>query len=104
MTLLMTHLMKVQVTEFAPYGSPVVVAIVEPRYTLPGAAEPLWKQVSAHFPARPVMLVSTEANGFRAWAPFQTGQLLALLQLETLELHEVDLSLPPVREDEALPF
>ena len=96
--------MRVQITEFAPHGSPVVVAIVEPRYTVTGAAEPVWKRVSAHFPARPVMLVSIEPNGFRAWAPFQTAQLLALLQLETLALRELDLSLPPEREDEALPF
>ena len=96
--------MRAQVTEFAPHGSPVVVAIVEPRYTRAGAAEPVWKQVAAHFPARPVMLVSVEPNGFRAWAPFQTGQLLALLQLETLALREIDLSLPPPRVDEPLPF
>lgn len=96
--------MKIQITEFAPHGSTVVVAIVDPRYTVSGAAEPVWKKVSAHFPARPVMLVSIEPNGFRAWAPFQTGQLLALLQLETLALREIDLELPPHREDEALPF
>lgn len=96
--------MRIQVTEFAPHGSSVVVAIVEPRYTVPGAAEPVWKDVSAHFPALPVMLVSVEPNGFRAWAPFQTARLLALLQLETLALREIDLSVPPMREDEPLPF
>jgi hypothetical protein len=50
------------------------------------------------------MLVSIERNGFRAWAPFQTGKLLALLQLETLALREIDLSLPPPDKDEPLPF
>ncbi|MDB5747896.1 MAG: hypothetical protein JWP72_2744 [Massilia sp.] len=96
--------MRVQITEFAPHGSPVLVAIVDPRYTLKGAAEPLWKKVSTHFPARPVMLVSIEPNGFRAWAPFQTGRLLALLQLETLALREIDLAVPPPGKDELLPF
>ena len=96
--------MKVQVTEFAPHGSPIVVAIVASRYTRSGAAQPVLKQVQAHFPERPVMLVSVERNGFRAWAPFQTGKLLALLQLETLALREIDLSLPPPEKDEPLPF
>lgn len=95
--------MKVQVTEFAPHGSPIVVAIVDSRYTLGSAAEPALRQLQAHFPGRPAMLVSVEPNGFRAYAPFQTGQLLALLQLESLSLRELDLSLPP-EKDEPLPF
>ena len=96
--------MRIRVTQFAPHGSPIVVAIVDSRLTVKGAAEPVLRKVAAHFPFQPVMLVSVEPNGFRAYAPFQTGELLALLQLETLELRELDLSLPPEREDEALPF
>ena len=96
--------MKIHVTEFAPHGSPIVVAIVDSPYTLDGAAEAVWRQVAAWFPTRPVMLVSVEPNGFRAYAPFQTGELLALLQLETLTLQEIDVSLPPPEKDEALPF
>jgi hypothetical protein len=96
--------MKVQVTQFAPHGSIIGVALVPSRYTLAGEAEPMLKAVAAHFPGRPVMLVSVEPNGFRAYAPFQTGQLLALLQLETLALREIDLSVPAPRQDEPLPF
>ena len=96
--------MKVQVTEFAPHGAPIVVALVDSPYTVAGAAEPVARQVQAHFPTRPVMLVSVEPNGFRAWAPFQTGQLLALLQLESLTLREIDLALPPPEQDAPLPF
>ena len=96
--------MKVQVTEFAPHGSPIVVAIVDSPHTLDGAAEAVWRQVAAHFPTRPVMLVSVEPNGFRAYAPFQTGELLALLQLESLRLREIDVSAPPPEKDEPLPF
>ena len=48
--------------------------------------------------------VSIELNGFRAYAPFQTGELLALLQLETLAFQEIDISLPAPESDEPLPF
>ena len=96
--------MKVQVATFAPHGSPIVVAIVDSAFTVKGAAEPVLKKIGAHFPTHPIMLVSIEPNGFQAYAPFQTGQLLALLQLETLRLSEIDLALPPPERDEPLPF
>lgn len=95
--------MRIQVTQFAPHGSPIVVAIVESRLTVQGAAEPVLKKVAEHYPARPVMLVSVEPNGFRAYAPFQTGELLALLQLETLAFEEIDISVP-APDDAPLPF
>jgi len=50
------------------------------------------------------MLVSVERDGFGAYAPFQTHTLLALLQLEHLTLHELDLDVPPAEKDEPLPF
>ena len=90
--------------EFAPHGAPIIVAIVESRWTLKGAAEPVLKKVAAHFPSRPVMLVSIEPNGFRAYAHFQTAQLLALLQLEELAFEEIDISLPAPENDAPLPF
>jgi hypothetical protein len=96
--------MRIHVTQFAPHGSPIVVALVESGLTVRGAAEPVLKKVAQHFPAQPVMLVSIEPNGFRAYAPFQTGELLALLQLETLEFQEIDISLPAPERDVPLPF
>jgi len=90
--------------EFAPHGAPIIVAIVESRWTLKGAAEPVLKKVAAHFPSRPVMLVSIEPNGFRAYAHFQTAQLLVLLQLEELAFEEIDISLPAPENDAPLPF
>ncbi|KQQ87225.1 hypothetical protein [Massilia sp. Leaf139] len=95
--------MRVQVTQFAPHGSPIVVAVVASAFTLKDAAEPVLKKVAEHYPALPVMLVSIEPNGFRAYAPFQTGELLALLQLEQLHFEEIDISLPP-EDDAPLPF
>jgi hypothetical protein len=96
--------MRVRVTQFAPHGSPIVVAIVDSGMTVKGAAEPVLKKVAEHFPFQPVMLVSVEPNGFRAFAPFQTGELLALLQLETLAFQEIDISLPAPGKDGPLPF
>ena len=96
--------MKIRVTQFAPHGSPIVVAIVDPALTVKGAAEPVLKKVAEHFPFLPVMLVSIQPNGFRAYAPFQTGELLALLQLEQLRFREIDISLPAPEDDEPLPF
>ena len=96
--------MRIRVTQFAPHGSPIVVAIVDSKLTVKAAAEPVLKKVAAHFPFQPVMLVSVEPNGFRAYAPFRTGELLALLQLETLEFQELDISLPAPGNDGPLPF
>lgn len=96
--------MRIQVTQFAPHGSPIVVALVDSGLTVKGAAEPVLKKVAEHFPYLPIMLVSIERNGFRAYAPFQTAQLLALLQLETLEFEEIDISLPAPESDAPLPF
>jgi hypothetical protein len=53
-------------------------------------------------PAVPVMLVSIEDNGLRAYAPFETHVLLALIQLENLQLETLDLSTPI--PEPALPF
>ena len=48
------------------------------------------------------MLVSIEDNGMRAYAPFETHVLLALIQLENLRLESMDLG-QPIPEVE-LPF
>lgn len=96
--------MRIQVTQFAPHGSPIVVAIVDSRWTIQGAAEPVLKKVAEHFPVQPIMLVSVEPNGFRAYASFQTAELLALLQLETLAFQEIDISLPAPDSGAPLPF
>jgi hypothetical protein len=96
--------MKVQVAEIDPYGSVIIVAIVPSECTVAGAGDDLLKRIQPYFKVHPIMLVSVEANGFRAYAPFQTHLLLALIQLENLDLHELDLSLPPPEDEEDPPF
>jgi hypothetical protein len=96
--------MKVHAAEIEPYGSPIMVILVESAYTLAGAGDQILERLKPYFPRHPVMLVSVELNGFRAYAPFQTHRLLALIQLENLRLFEVDLNISPVREEDPLPF
>lgn len=86
--------MKIQVTEVSPYGSPVLVAVVDSRFTTATEGRRLIERIEHHFPTHPIMLVSIEASGFRAYAPFQTHVLLALLQLEYLDLRCFELPEP----------
>lgn len=81
-----------------------MAVVVDPAMTVVGPGCQLLKRLQPHFPVHPIMLVSVQENGYRAYAPFETHRLLALIQLEQLTLLEVDLSLPPVREEEELPF
>lgn len=94
--------MIIQVAEVTPYGSPILVAIVESIFTQPAYGPDMVKRIQAHYPLYPIMLVSVEENGFRAHASFQTHLLLALIQLEHLQLVELDLDQPPV--EQPLPF
>lgn len=95
--------MRVQVAQWSPYGAAIAVAIVDSEHTLEIAGKAMINRIGKYFPAQAVMLVSVEANGFRAFAYFQTHQYLALMQLEILTFDEVDLSVPPV-DDSELPF
>lgn len=94
--------MKVHVTEIEPYGSPLLVALVPSDFTNSTAGPGFVKRLQPYYKFLPIMLVSVETNGFRAYAAFQTHVLLALIQLEYLNFEELDLSTPP--PDEELPF
>ena len=61
-------------------------------------------QLQPYYRRHPIMLVSMEKNGFRAYATFETHMLLALIQLEFLDLKELDLSVPPREEYDDPPF
>lgn len=78
-----------------------MVALVESEYTLQEAGRPLVRLLLPFYPTIAVMLVSIEENGFRAWADFQTHEILAMVQTKKLEFEEVDTDSPP---NEELPF
>jgi hypothetical protein len=92
------------VAEIDPYGAPIIVSLVDTAFTVAGPGDQLLARLQPYFPLHPIMLVSIQANGYRAYAPFQTHRLLALIQLEQLTIQEVDLSVPPARDEEPLPF
>ena len=94
--------MRIQVAEVTPYGSPILIALVPSEFTLSAAGDGLLSEIQRHYPTHPIMLVSVQPNGFRAYAKFQTHMLLALIQLEYLDLVEVDLAMAPPEEE--LPF
>jgi hypothetical protein len=81
-----------------------MVVIVDSEHTFAGPGDYLLRRLQPYFPIHPMMLVSIEPNGYRAYAPFETHRLLALMQLEQLTLQPVDLSLPPPEKYEDLPF
>jgi hypothetical protein len=95
--------MKVRTAIFTPFDAPIIVALVDSRYTRAAEGEALVERLGRHFRTAPIMLVSIEPNGYRAYATFQTHVLLALLQLEVLHFDEVDLDETPLEED-CVPF
>lgn len=84
-------------------GSKLAIALVDSADTLPERGPPMLARLQPHFPALPIMLVSIEDNGFRAFATFQTSELLALVQLEHVNFVEIDPDGVPAQA-EALPF
>ena len=83
-------------------GTRLAVALVESHFTRESGAL-LTQRLKPHFPALPIMFVSLEDNGFRAYASFQTAELLAMLQLSALTFAEIDLAVSP-SDDSAIPF
>lgn len=83
-------------------GSTLIIAIVPSEFSLAAAGRDVIAKIERHLPALPVMLVSIEDNGPRAFAFFETHMLLALVQLETLLLSVLDLRADPPEQE--LPF
>jgi len=74
---------------------------VESEHTLNGTGDLLLRRLLPFYPTLPIMLVSVEKNGFRAWADFQTHEILALVQTKKLDFIIVDTDFPPQKE---IPF
>lgn len=79
-------------------GIRLVLAFPHPSYVRPGVGDVLLERLTRHFPALPIMLVSTKATNARAYATFDTDALLAELDLADLVLEKIDLDSPPVIE------
>lgn len=83
--------MLVRIAEAVSHGASFVVAIVPSEFTTPKTGPAMISRIQRHRPTMPIMLVSIEDNGPRAYAPFETHVLLSLLQLENLQLELLDL-------------
>lgn len=96
--------MLVRVAAFTPYGSEIAVVLVPPSHTEPHTGNAMLGRVAEHIQQKPIMLISIGENGFRAFATFQTAELLALLQLEIITFVDLDLSEPPAQPQIKVPF
>lgn len=81
----------------------LAIVLVDSADTLPERGAALLVRLQPYFPALPIMLVSVEDNGFRAFATFQTSELLALVQLQHVAFVDVDIDAPSA-DAATLPF
>ena len=79
----------------------LAIVLVDSADTLPERGSALLARLQPYFPALPIMLISIEDNGFRAFAAFQTSELLALVQLEHVVFADVGID---AASADALPF
>lgn len=91
--------MRIRITKIEQYGSDVVVALVDSLLTVAGAGDDLISRIEPHFRGRPIMLVSLEENGYRAYAHFQTHMILMELQRRQLVFVDIDLDQPMPEEE-----
>ena len=84
-------------------GMHIALVFPHPSYVHPGVGDLLIKRLEPYFPTTPIMLVTLEYGDERAYATFQTGPLLAALDIDQIFLKEIDLDIAPVEEAE-LPF
>jgi hypothetical protein len=88
---------------FRAGGCVLAIVLVESADTLPERATALLALLQPHFPTLPIMLVSIEDTGLRAFATFQTSELLAQLRLDELAFVDLEIDASASHADE-LPF
>lgn len=96
--------MKIEVAVTVLKGVRVAVAFPPPAWVVPGMGDALLARLQPHFPALPVLLVSSQPHGVRAHAAFQAQALVAGEDLGGLVRSEIDLDQPPPAPEEAPPF
>ncbi len=96
--------MLVRVATFTPYGVDIAIVLVESPHTEVGNGAAMLAIVEKHIRSTPIMLISIQENGYRAYATFRTEVLLALLQLEIIHFTPFDLHQPVAALDVELPF
>lgn len=98
--------MKVEVALVELRQVRLIVAFPHESYVRPGVGDDLIERLAKRLPPRGIMLVA-EGRSPRAYAHFETDELLPLLLLAPLTRFDVDLDAAPTDEDEDeddLPF
>lgn len=95
--------MKVEVALTELRRARLIVAFPHDSYVRPGSGDVLISRMAPHLPPLGIMLVSEGAYP-RAYATFETHELLPLLSAVQLVRFEIDLNQPPEDEDDELPF
>jgi hypothetical protein len=96
--------MKIEVALTVLKGVRVAVAFPPPAWVVPGIGDALLARLQPHFPALPVLLVSSQPHGLRAHASFQAMALIEGADLGALARFELDLDQPPALPDAPPPF
>ena len=84
-------------------GVRIALVFADPDCLRPGVGDALLARLGPWFPRLPIMLAAPRARPSRAYAAFDTHQLLAELDLSGMVEQTIDLDLAPP-DDAAPPF
>jgi hypothetical protein len=84
-------------------GVRIALVFADPDCLRPGVGDALLARLGPWFPRLPIMLAAPRARPSRAYAEFDTHQLLAELDLAGMVEQTIDLDLAPP-DDAAPPF